>query len=53
LFKADKGVTYQEGASSIDHKKEGLCDLANNGKKRGLTGDGLIEVINALARLAS
>ncbi len=32
-FEANKGLTYQEAASSINHKKEALCDLANNEKK--------------------
>ncbi len=44
-FEANQGLTYQEATSSINHKKEGLGDVANN-EKRGLTTGGLIEVIN-------
>ncbi len=46
-FEANRGLTSQEAASSINHKREGLCDLANN-ERRGLTRDALIEGLNRL-----
>ena len=45
-FEANRGLTHQEAASSINHKKEGLCAVVNN-EKRSLTRGGLIEVLNA------
>ena len=40
-FEANQSLTHQEAANSINHKKEGLYDLANN-EKRGLTTGGLV-----------
>jgi hypothetical protein len=47
LFEANRGLTYQEAASSINHKKEELAHVANN-EKRSLTVSALIEEAGAL-----
>ena len=49
LFEANRGLTHQEAASSINYNTEGLGYVANN-QKRGLTRGGIIEVLATLLR---
>jgi hypothetical protein len=44
-FEANRGLTYQEAASPINHENEGLGHIDSK-EKRSLTSGGLIEPSN-------